>query len=265
MRVLIIEDEQTAASHIIALLREIEPELQVVGVIDSVEDGRAQWPTLPTIDLIFSDIQLADGLSFSLLETVTVPCPIIFTTAYDEYAIRAFKHNSIDYLLKPIDRESLEASLHKYRTLARPATDDLIRQMQTLLSGRAFLTQTYRQSFLLQFRDKLLPIKVADVAYFAIEGGLVSATLFDRDTERRLSERAISYPVDLNLEELETQLDPQQFFRANRQFIVARSSIREAELYFNGRLQLRLQPEASVQVLISKDRVSQFKKWMEAF
>lgn len=265
MRVLIIEDEQTAASHIIALLREIEPELHVIGVIDSVEDGRVQWPTLPTPDLIFSDIQLADGLSFSLLETVPVACPIIFTTAYDEYAIRAFRHNSIDYLLKPIDRESLEGGLQKYRSLAQPATHELIRQMQTLLSGRAFLPQTYRQSFLLQFRDKLMPVKVADVAYFGIEGGVVSATLHDRTTERRLSDRPISYVMDLTLEDLETQLDPQQFFRANRQFIVARNSIREAELYFNGRLQLRLQPESSVQVLISKDRVSLFKKWMEAF
>ncbi|MBN8821039.1 MULTISPECIES: LytTR family DNA-binding domain-containing protein [unclassified Spirosoma] len=265
MRVLIIEDEQTAASHIIALLREIELELQVIGVIDSVEDGRAQWSTLPTPDLIFSDIQLADGLSFSLLESVTVTCPIIFTTAYDEYAIRAFRHNSIDYLLKPIDRESLEGALQKYRSLARPVAHDLIQQMQTLLSGRAFLPPTYRQSFLLSFRDKLLPINVVDVAYFAIEGGVVSATLYDRPHERRLSERPVSYSIDLNLEELEAQLDPQQFFRANRQWIVARNSIREAELYFNGRLRLRLQPESSVQVLISKDRVSQFKKWMEAF
>ncbi|WP_338868745.1 LytTR family DNA-binding domain-containing protein [Spirosoma sp. SC4-14] len=270
MRVLIIEDEQMAANHLTALLRDIEPSLTVLGILDSVDDGRLQWPHLPTPDLIFSDIQLADGLSFSLLEQVPVPCPIIFTTAYDDYAIRAFKLNSIDYLLKPIEAEALAASLHKYRSLARPATTDLVRQMQTLLSSQAFLTQTYRQSFLIQFRDKLLPIKVSDIAYFSIEGGVVSATLVNRVTDHRVTDhrvtvQPISYPIDLKLEELETQLDPQQFFRANRQFVVSRNSIREAELYFNGRLQLKLQPEPTTPVLISKDRAPQFKKWMEAF
>ncbi|GAB4001763.1 LytTR family DNA-binding domain-containing protein [Spirosoma daeguense] len=266
MRILIIEDERTAANHLTALLREIEPSLTVLGVVDSVEDGKARWPQLPTPDLIFSDIQLADGLSFSLLENVAVLCPIIFTTAYDEYAIRAFKLNSIDYLLKPIETEALEASLQKYRSLARPASDELVRQMQALLNAREFLPRTYRQSFLIQFRDKLLPINVADVAYFSIEGGVVSATLHSYVAERRTTDRrSISYPIELKLEELETQLDPQQFFRANRQVIVSRSSILEAEFYFNGRLQLKLQPTASGLVLISKDRVTLFKKWMESF
>lgn len=265
MRVLIIEDEQMAANHLTALLRDIEPSLTVLGIIDSVEEGRVQWPHLPTPDLIFSDIQLADGLSFSLLEKVDVPCPIIFTTAYDEYAIRAFRHNSIDYLLKPIEADALAASLHKYRSLTRPATHDLVQQMQTLLSSRSFLSQPYRQSFLVQFRDKLLPIKVSDIAYFSIEGGVVSATLFNRVSDHRVSAQPVSYPIDQKLEDLETQLDPQQFFRANRQVVVSRHSIREAELYFNGRLQLKLQPEPNTPVLISKDRAPQFKKWMEAF
>ncbi|GAB3954532.1 LytTR family DNA-binding domain-containing protein [Spirosoma harenae] len=265
MRVLIIEDEQVAASHITALLQEIEPSIALLGVIDSVEDGLAQWPNLPKPDLIFSDIQLADGLSFSLLERVAVPCPIVFTTAYDEYAIRAFKLNSIDYLLKPIDRESLEASLSKFRSLNRPATDELMQQMQTLLSRHAFQSQTYRQTFLVQFRDKLIPIKVTDIAYFSIDGGVVAATLFAQSTDRRTLDYGISYPIDLTMEELDAQLDPHQFFRANRQFIVARNGIQEAELYFNGRLQLKLQPTANGPVLISKDRVTLFKKWMEAF
>lgn len=255
MRVLIIEDEVLAATHLAALLRDIEPSLTVLAVIDSVAEGRERWGSLPTPDLIFSDIQLADGLSFSLLEQVRVPCPIIFTTAFDEYAIRAFKLNSIDYLLKPIERESLEASLLKYRSLTRPATDDLVRQMQEMLSDRAFVPKTYRNGFLIQFRDKLLPIKVSDIAYFDIEGGVVSATLFTK----------IRYPIDQKLDDLEIQLDPQQFFRANRQFIVSRKSIQEAELYFNGRLQLQLQPLPGGSVVISKDRASQFKKWMEEF
>lgn len=265
MRVLLIEDEQLAASHLAALLRELEPTLTVLAVIDSIEEGRAKWAQLPTPDLIFSDIQLADGLSFSLLEQVRVSCPIIFTTAYDEYAIRAFRHNSIDYLLKPIERETLSASLQKFRSLARPDADELVRQMQSMLSSRTFLSQTYRHSFLIQFRDKLLPIKVADIAYFSIAGGVVSATLFDRATDHRTTDRPLSCPIDLKLEDLEAQLDPQQFFRANRQFIVARNSIREAELYFNGRLQLKLQPSPRESVFISKERVSLFKKWMEDF
>ncbi|QIP14985.1 response regulator transcription factor [Spirosoma aureum] len=270
MRVLLLEDERTAANHLEALLRELEPSLTIVAVIDSVEEGLARWSQLPTPDLILSDIQLADGLSFSLLEQVAVHCPIIFTTAYDEYAIRAFRHNSIDYLLKPIEREALEASLQKYRSLARPASDELVRQMQNMLSIHAFMPPTYRTSFLIQFRDKLLPIKVADIAYFSIEGGVVSATIYDMVTHHRLSDhrqpdRAISYPIEQKLEDLDSQLDPRQFFRANRQFIVARNSISEAELYFNGRLQLKLKPAPSQQVLISKDRANLFKKWMEEF
>lgn len=270
MRVLLIEDEQMAATHLASLLRELEPALTILDVIDSVEEGRARWPHLPTPDLIFSDIQLADGLSFSLLEQVFVPCPIIFTTAYDEYAIRAFRHNSIDYLLKPIEREALEVSLQKYHSLARPDADELVRQVHLFLSSRTFQSQTYRHSFLIQFRDKLLPINVLDVAYFSIAGGVVSATLFDRGTNRQVADhqvadRSVSYPIDLKMEDLDTQLDPNQFFRANRQFIVARASIREAELYFNGRLQLKLQPTPKEPVLISKERAGLFKKWIEAF
>ncbi|GAB4052204.1 LytR/AlgR family response regulator transcription factor [Spirosoma litoris] len=265
MRVLLIEDEQMAANHLAALLHEIDPSLTIVAVIDSIEEGRAQWAQLPPPDLIVSDIQLADGLSFSLLEQVSVPCPIIFTTAYDEYAIRAFRHNSIDYLLKPIEREALEASLQKYHSLPRPVSDELVRQMQALLSSHTFLPQAYRHGFLIQFRDKLLPIKVADIAYFSIAGGVVSATLFDRGIDYQPSDRSIHYPIDLKLEDLEAQLDPKQFFRANRQFIVARNSVREAELYFNGRLQLRLQPTPRELVFISKERAALFKKWLEDF
>ncbi|WP_246859186.1 LytTR family DNA-binding domain-containing protein [Spirosoma sp. KCTC 42546] len=270
MRVLLIEDEQTAANHLAALLHELEPEVTVLAVFDSIEEGQLQWPQLPKPDLIFSDIQLADGLSFTLLEQVPVACPIIFTTAFDEYAIRAFRHNSIDYLLKPIERDALQASLQKYRSLATPVADELVQQVKILLSGKTFLTPTYRQSFLIQFRDKLLPLKVADVAYCSIAGGVVSATLFDRTTDRRVTDhratdRPLSYPIDLKLEDLDAQLDPQQFFRANRQYIVSRNSIREAELYVNGRLQLKLQPTPRELVFISKERVSLFKKWMEDF
>ncbi|GAB4016411.1 LytR/AlgR family response regulator transcription factor [Spirosoma koreense] len=260
MRVIILEDEQPAASHLEALLHELEPDLTVLAVIDSIEDGRQRWTKLTTPDLIFSDIQLADGLSFSLLEQVQVACPIIFTTAFDEYAIRAFRHNSIDYLLKPIESDTLEASLQKYRRLARPVADELTRQLQTLLSGQAFRPPAYRTSFLIQFRDRLLPVNVADVAYFSIEGGVVSATLTDRLTDRK-----ISYPLEQKLEDLESQLDPHQFFRANRQFIVSRRGVQEAEFYFNGRLQLKLQPAPGQPVLISKERVTVFKKWMEEF
>ncbi|RRB06646.1 LytR/AlgR family response regulator transcription factor [Larkinella rosea] len=255
MRVLIIEDEVTAASHLSALLREIEPSLTVLGVIDSVSEGREKWLEFPVPDLIFSDIQLADGLSFTLLEQVAVSCPIIFTTAYDEYAIRAFRHNSIDYLLKPIEREALETALQKYRSLNRPVADDLVRQMREMLSSRAFQPRTYRTNFLIQFRDKLLPIKVSDIAYFEIEGGVVSATLLTK----------IRYPIDLKLDELENQLNPQDFFRANRQFIISRKCILEVELYFNGRLQVQLIPMPGGAVVISKDRAPQFKKWLEEF
>ncbi|OIN56239.1 LytR/AlgR family response regulator transcription factor [Arsenicibacter rosenii] len=255
MNVLILEDEPTAAHHLTALLHGIDPTMQIIQVIDSVADGRLIWPTLPSPDLIVSDIQLADGLSFSLLEQVDVACPIIFTTAYDEYAIRAFRLNSIDYLLKPIDTEALERALRKYRSLTRPHTDAVTRQLQQLLNDGHFRPRTYRQSFLVPFRDKLIPVKTADIAWFLIEGGVVSATLSDKT----------SYPLDTTLDELDTQLDPTLFFRANRQVIVARTSIAEAEYYFNGRLLLKLRPAPVHQVLISKERVPLFRKWMETY
>nr|WP_293841297.1 LytTR family DNA-binding domain-containing protein [uncultured Arsenicibacter sp.] len=253
MNVLILEDEPTAANHLTALLHDLDPAIRIMQVIDSVADGRQIWATLPPPDLIFSDIQLADGLSFSLLEQVEVPCPIVFTTAYDEYAIRAFRLNSIDYLLKPIDTEALERSLRKYRSLAQP--DAVARQLQQLLSGGHFRPPAYRQSFLVAFRDKLIPVKTTDIAWFQIEGGVVSATLSDKT----------SYPLDTTLDELDTRLDPALFFRANRQLIIARTSVVEAEYYFNGRLLLKLRPAPTHQVLVSKERVPLFRKWMETF
>lgn len=258
MRVLILEDEQTAAQHLTALLQELEPWLEVLGVIDSIDEGQAHWGSYAPVDLIFSDIQLADGLSFSLLEKVKVTCPIIFTTAYDEYAIRAFKLNSIDYLLKPIDRYALEASIRKYRSLARPTSDELVRQLQTLLAGQSLRPASFRQRFLVPFRDRLIPLNVTDLAYFSIESGVVSVTLLPQ-----YPERTMNYSIDITLEELESQLDPQHFFRANRQYIVARTSIREVVIYFNGRLLLNLMPNTPSPVLISKDRVNLFKRWME--
>ncbi len=255
MNVLILEDEPAAASHLTALLHDLDPAIHILQVIDSVADGRQTWATLPPPDLIFSDIQLADGLSFSLLEQVEVPCPIIFTTAYDEYAIRAFRLNSIDYLLKPIDTEALERSLRKYRSLVRPDAAAVARQLQHLLSEGHFRPPAYRQSFLVSFRDKLIPVKTTDIAWFQIEGGVVSAMLSDKT----------SYPLDTTLDELDTRLDPALFFRANRQLIIARTSVAEAEYYFNGRLLLKLRPSPVHQVLVSKERVPLFRKWMETY
>ena len=248
---LIIEDEYAASSHLAALLKRLQPEIEILAIVESIQEGILWFHRHPEPDLIFSDIQIADGLSFSIFDSVRPRSPIIFTTAYDEYAIKAFKLNSIDYLLKPIDEESISFSLKKFHERQLLTGTRITELMQAVW----FDKPNYRLSFLVRYQDRLLPVSTDEVVASYIENGIVYLLL----------QNGKQFPVDLNLDDLQQQLDPIQFFRANRQYIVSRKSIREMVLHFNGRLLLNLKVNTPESIFISKERVSVFKRWFETY
>jgi two-component system, LytTR family, response regulator LytT len=249
MKIVIIEDELAASSQLKFLLNQLNIHCEILAVIETVKEGITWFTTNDNPDLIFSDIQLADGISFEIYEQVSINVPIIFTTAFDEYAIRAFKLNSVDYILKPIDADSLNFAVEKFNN------QSLVKQetLNELIKQQAFSQKNYRKSFLVRYRDKLLPIKSSEFAYFFIENGLVFGQLFD----------GRKYILDFKLEDLENQLDPQGFARANRQFILSRESITEIKPYINSRILVKTNPESPYEAIISKEKVTIFKKWFE--
>jgi two-component system, LytTR family, response regulator LytT len=254
MKILIIEDETEAAKHLTWLLQKIEPTAAIVGTIESVSDGIAWLNTEPMPDLIVSDIQLADGISFGIFEQVRVTCPVIFTTAYDAYALRAFEVHSIDYLLKPISETALRGAVEKYKSLTNNVLHQFSERLGNLIQQNKQNTPPqYRRSFLVRFREKMLPVKTESFAYFFTKNELVYGCVTD----------GTLYNIENTLEELENSLDPTLFFRANRQFIVNREAINEVEFYFNGRLSIKTQPLAAEKILVSKERVPVFRRWFE--
>ena len=251
MNVLIIEDEHGAAQNLQAILAEIDDTIHPVAVLDSVQSAVAWIKDNPAPDLAFFDIQLADGLSFDIFKHVDIQFPIIFTTAYDQYAIQAFKVNSIDYLLKPIQRKELDAALKKFHhfydkdeTLDFNKLSDLIKSLD--------LKKRKKNTFLIHYQDRLLPIPVKDFAYFFIHAGTVYGVTFQKQ----------KYVIEQKLDAIEQQVDSNCFFRVNRQYIVSRNAIKEAALYFNGRLKLKTSPQPPDNLLVSKARASEFKKWL---
>jgi two-component system, LytTR family, response regulator LytT len=257
MNVFIIEDEELAVRKLTRLLQEVDPSLCVVGTAPSVR-GSVQWlanhapgqPSAP--DLILMDIELADGQSFEIFEQTIVSAPVIFTTSYDEYALRAFKVNSIDYLLKPIKRHELEASLEKHRTLRKDTTptfaiDALVQQLRHQITPA-----DYRRRFLVRHLSQWIPVEVGEIAYFNSEAGV---SLFRTRANQK-------FTLDYTLDELDSMLDPALFFRANRQYIVNIGSVQQIHPYFNSKLKLTLKPTTDDEVLVSRERATDFKKWM---
>lgn len=250
IRVLIIEDEHSAAENLKYLLKKTDPFIVVEKTIETVTDAVAFFTVSPNIDLVFMDIHLADGISFQIFEAIPVNIPIIFTTAYDEYTLEAFKVNSVDYLLKPIDEEELKRAVEKYKsTRLQPFSTELYHILQAIGKEK----KSYKSTYLVQQRDTLYPLKVADVAYFTIDNGIVKA--ISKDNE--------SYVINKKLEEIELELDPKQFFRTNRQYIVHRNAVENFKLYFNGKLILNIRPKPNEQIIVSKAKASIIKEWMD--
>jgi two-component system, LytTR family, response regulator LytT len=264
MNVLIVEDEDLAVRKLQKLVQEVDPTLKVVGVTASIEDtvdwlqGRQPETSEPYPDLIFMDIELADGQSFEIFERVDVRSTVIFTTSYDEYALQAFKVNSIDYLLKPIQREDLQRSLKKFHDLrlynqqheAPPQAfnlDKLLREFQAQQQPK-----DYRKRFLVRQGQRLLSVEVQDIAYFYTDERF---SFFRTHTNQK-------FLVDYTLDELADALDPSQFFRINRGIIVTHGSVEQMQPYFGNRLALTLKPIFEKEAIVSREKVSDFKIWM---
>ena len=247
MKALIIEDELMAAKTLKKLLGEVSPDTEIVGVLESIEDSVDWISQHPMPDLIFMDIHLADGSSFTIFDRVTVTCPVIFTTAYDEYALKAFEVNSIDYLLKPISKEALERAVAKYHNLGRGLEQQ---QLEALLKHLGAKPK-FKSCFLLPERDKLVPLPTSDIAYAYLDTKTVKLVTFDDKT----------FYMNQTLDDILAQLDPQMFFRANRQFLISRNAVKDVSVWFGNKLAINLTVETPEKVIVSKARVAEFKAW----
>lgn len=241
--ILIIEDEQIAAQHLQRLLAELLPDAHVLATLQSIEESVEYLLQHPTPDLILLDIHLADGLSFRIFDHLSPTCPLIFTTAYDQYALQAFKVNSIDYLLKPINRTDLQRALDKLYTLSTPTP--------TQLASLSSSLRHYRTHFLVPMRDKLIPVDISQIACLFLEDKITRAIL--SDGHQQIIDRPLDYIMD--------QLDPNLFFRANRQYIIAHSAITEIALWPISKLHITLSVPTPDRIIIPKARVSEFKQW----
>lgn len=250
MNAVIVEDEKAAVRNLEALLAEVAPEIEVVAVLDSIAESVDWFRAHPAPDLVFLDIHLADGSSFEIFGQADISCPIIFTTAYDEYALRAFKVNSIDYLLKPIGQSDIRKALGKLQRLRSeaPAKEFDYSRLVNLLKRQ----ESYKTHFLVPMKgDKLFPLSVDMILFFYINDGLVKAVVGD----------GREYTFTQTLDELSDCLNPNLFFRVNRQYLISRKAILDIDLWFNGRLSVNLKFPVRDKILVSKARVAEFKEW----
>ncbi|MCG8700027.1 MAG: LytTR family DNA-binding domain-containing protein [Bacteroidales bacterium] len=252
MKALIIEDEIHAARRIQSYLTELRPNFKIVDILDSIEDSVQWFNSNEHPDVIFLDIQLSDGLSFEIFKQVSTESLIVFTTAFDEYAVKAFELNCIDYLLKPIAKEKLEyalAKLEKYSQRMHPFNSNS--QLLQLMNIFQNNTPSYRNRFLISKPDEYIPLLINDVAYFYTQNEKVFL----------VTHQGCDYSIKYSLETLENELDPELFWRANRSYIVSLKSIKSAQNYFNYKIKLILDPPSQHDVIVSKKKVNDFKNW----
>jgi len=257
MKILLIEDEELAVRKLQKTLHSVDPALEIVGTADSIASSVEWLQNNPQPDLILMDIELADGQSFEIFNRIEVKSPVIFTTSYDEYALKAFKVNSIDYLLKPIQKEDLELALDKFKNLKKSYTNisesslnmnAFMRELQSTLQSK----QAFRKRFLVKHAQKLVSIDVNQIAYFYSDDRL---NFFKTKDDKK-------YLLDYKIDDIEEMIDPAQFFRINRAFIVCINSIDQINDYFGNRLILSLKPKNEKEALVSREKVSDFKIWM---
>ena len=249
MKTIIIEDEKPAAEKLQKALLRCDASIQVQAVLSSVRAATEWLQHNACPELIFMDIELTDGSSFKIFEQSQINCPVIFTTAYDEYWQEAFEHNSIDYLLKPIRLEKLEAALKKYEKLKQHFTNNY----NQLLSWQQTPTGEHKKRFLVKRGTDYISIKTSDISYFYAAQKLVC--LVDHNAQK--------FILDQSLADLEKQLDPAQFYRVNRKYLVNLNAIKKIKLYPKSKLQLEIQPPPSEDIIISQENTAAFKAWME--
>lgn len=250
MKLLIIEDEPASAQRLKKLAEEIDPEIIILEIIDSIASA-VDWlrgHTEP--DLILSDIQLADGLSFEIFKEITISCPVIFTTAYDQYAIQAFKVNSIDYLLKPIKKTELAVAIRKFKKI-QPSSPMIDLALLTSMIGKE--GKDYLKRLMIRIGQQIKVVEVKDIAYFYIEEKIVFAVSITKDR----------HPMDFSLDHLEKQLDPERFFRINRAFIISLESIQTMITYSKARIKIWLKPPCDLESITSTERSAEFREWLK--
>jgi two-component system, LytTR family, response regulator LytT len=252
MKILIVEDEELAVKKLQKTLAAVDATAEILAATDSIKRTVEWLQENPSPDLILMDIELSDGQSFEIFNLAEVKCPVIFTTSYDEYALKAFKVNSVDYLLKPIQKEELETALNKFRRLNEAASPDvnldvLVKQLQQKLQPKE-----YRKRFLVKHAQKLVSIEVDDISYFYSDGRL---NFFKTADNKK-------FVVDYTMDELEDMLDPDKYFRISRSFYVSINAIDKIDDYFGNRLILALKPALDKEALVSREKVTGFKKWM---
>lgn len=252
MKVLIIEDEHLTAERIITLLHEIDPGMEIMAVLDSVKSAVQWFRKMEKPDLIFMDIQLADGLSFDIFEKVKIDYPVIFITAYQQYAIKAFKLTSVDYLLKPVSKGELETAIAKYRNLFARKMDIPPIDAELLNCIRTMMNQTHKSRFMVKVGEKIRSLETQNILYFqSIEKGTYLTT-----------DEGKTYAIDYSLETLEGILDPKSFFRINRSFIIHYSAIKEMISISGNKLKLRISHSGDDDIFVSRERLGMFKGWL---
>ena len=250
MKLLIIEDETAAAKNLRSILQSVTPDAQILDTIDTVVDSVEWFNSNPAPDLVFMDIHLSDGESFKIFEKVAVTSPVIFTTAYDQYALKAFQTNGIDYLLKPIQEDEVRRAVEKWRLLTGTDRSDYTNKVDKLISEQ----HDDRQNFLVRFRDKLIPVSQSEIAYCYTSEEKVYA--YGYNGER--------YLMEYTLEALNGMLSPKKFYRANRQFIISRDAVVDVSVWFGSRLSVNLKVEIPEKIIVPKARVSEFKQWLKS-
>jgi len=248
IRVLIIEDEETAAKRLQKMISEALPEAEIIDNLSSIAASIEWFKNNQQPDLAFFDIHLADGSSFEVFKKIAVSCPVIFTTAYDQYALEAFKVNSIDYLLKPIKKDELERAINKFRNLHFKSAPVNIENLLASIHQKA----TYKERFVIKYGDHMKTIQTADIAYICSENRISFAVL--KEGKR--------YALDFTMDQLEEMLDPKLFFRINRQFIIGFNSITEMLSYSKSRVLVKLNPPAKEETIVSTERSASFKAWL---
>ncbi|WNJ18114.1 LytTR family DNA-binding domain-containing protein [Pontibacter sp. G13] len=252
MKIVIIEDEPTAARRLEKLVNQLAPEIEVLASLDSVESSVSWLQANAQPDAMMLDIQLADGDSFEIFREVDIQCPVIFTTAFDEHALKAFKHNGIDYLLKPIKKEELSDALGKLQAWT-PGDQSPADTYKALLDALPAKDQAFQKRLVIRFGQHIKAIEVSEVAYFYIESKVTILRTFEgRD-----------FPVDQNLDQLEQILDPAKFFRINRKCIVNVEAIDQMYTYSKSRVKLTLNPAFSEETIVSSERSPKFKIWLK--
>lgn len=247
MRILIVEDETAAFENLVDILRELDPEIEVAGNTESIKQTIRWLKSNPLPDLILMDIHLSDGSAFEIFRNIVLEIPVIFTTAYDEYAIEAFKVNSIDYLLKPVKTADLKRALDKFRKLSRQDVLKYIAQLAQV----APLTK-FKDKILIPVKDKLMPVDMKEISFFYTT---------EKNTRVYLK-NGKSYHYSKTLDQIEVMLNPSDFIRANKQFIVSRDSVENLTIWFDSRLLLTLDVEPPERIYVSKNKAAEFKAWI---